>query len=188
MRADPQTLIASLLGAVNQWCRREGLSRETVSQLIVEAHERIDGPTTTGIKFESDRDTYRRMATNSERIFRWLNDATKETNLLPANFIPSILAALPDDLKIQVLGELLVPLGVSVSLIANEPSDGGVFQHVQAVMKEGGEAQQALVYLLDDTNQDRLKIAHREVCDLLGAGGRALCLIEQKMIEESKTS
>lgn len=41
MRSESHTLISTLLGVVNQWRRREGWSRETVVQHIVEAHERI---------------------------------------------------------------------------------------------------------------------------------------------------
>lgn len=41
MRNESHTLISTLLGVVNQWRRREGWSRETVVQHIVEAHERI---------------------------------------------------------------------------------------------------------------------------------------------------
>ncbi|TPG76330.1 hypothetical protein [Pseudomonas arsenicoxydans] len=187
MRTEPQTLVAQLLSAVNQWRKREDWGRATAAQVIVEAHERINGPEITAIRFEPPtRDTHERMRVNADRIFRWLDDSTKDTNLLPANFIQSILAALPADLKIQVLGELLVPLGVSVSLIANEPEKGGVLHHVQAVMKESGEAQQALVYLLDDSNQDRLRFAHRELSESVAAGNRALCLIEQKIIEEGR--
>lgn len=43
MRNESHTLISTLLGVVNQWRRREGWSRETVVQHIVEAHERIQG-------------------------------------------------------------------------------------------------------------------------------------------------
>jgi hypothetical protein len=183
MRAESQTLIAGLLGAVNQWCKREGFGRATVAQLIVEAHERIDGPATTKIHFDrAHLDPHERMRINGEQIFRWLNDATKDTNLLPANFLPSILAALPSDLKLQVLGDLVFPLGVSVHLVADEPVEGDLIHHVQAVMKEDGEAEQALVRLLSNPDQDALKTAHREVSDIVAAGTRAMRALEQKII------
>lgn len=41
------------------------------------------------------------MKVNADRVFRWLDDGTKDTNLVPANFVPSILAALPTDLKVR---------------------------------------------------------------------------------------
>ncbi|EJS3803374.1 hypothetical protein N1Z81_006625, partial [Pseudomonas aeruginosa] len=47
MRSESHTLISTLLGVVNQWRRREGWSRETVVQHIVEAHERIQGALVT---------------------------------------------------------------------------------------------------------------------------------------------
>ncbi|MCS9500340.1 hypothetical protein N1E27_29850, partial [Pseudomonas aeruginosa] len=92
MRTESHTLISTLLGVVNQWRRREGWSRETVVQHIVEAHERIQGALVTGIVFDPPtRDTTERMKVNADRVFRWLDDGTKDTNLVPANFVPSIL-------------------------------------------------------------------------------------------------
>lgn len=121
MRNESHTLISTLLGVVNQWRRREGWSRETVVQHIVEAHERIQGALVTGIVFDPPtRDTTERMKVNADRVFRWLDDGTKDTNLVPANFVPSILAALPTDLKVQALGDILTPLGVSVRLIGGD--------------------------------------------------------------------
>ncbi|HEA6046738.1 TPA: hypothetical protein RXH49_006447, partial [Pseudomonas aeruginosa] len=118
MRSESHTLISTLLAVVNQWRRREGWSRETVVQHIVEAHERINAHIATGIVFDPpSRDAMDRMKANADRVFRWLDDSTKDNNLLPANFLPSILSALPNDLKIQALGDLLTPVGVSVRLI-----------------------------------------------------------------------
>lgn len=105
MRSESHTLISTLLSVVNQWRRREGWSRETVVQHIVEAHERINAHIATGIVFDPpSRDAMDRMKANADRVFRWLDDSTKDNNLLPANFLPSILSALPNDLKIQALG------------------------------------------------------------------------------------
>lgn len=83
MRSESHTLISTLLGVVNQWRRREGWSRETVVQQIVEAHERIQGALVTGIVFDPPtRDTTERMKVNADRVFRWLDDGTKDTNLV----------------------------------------------------------------------------------------------------------
>ncbi|MBN0437935.1 hypothetical protein JTM67_36255, partial [Pseudomonas aeruginosa] len=84
MRNESHTLISTLLGVVNQWRRREGWSRETVVQHIVEAHERIQGALVTGIVFDPPtRDATERMKVNADRVFRWLDDGTKDTNLVP---------------------------------------------------------------------------------------------------------
>ncbi len=90
-----KTWIAIVLDHVNAWRKANGWSRETVVQMIVEAHECTNGPVVTGIKFEPHTaDTFERWKVNADRVFRWLDDSSKDTNLLPTNFIPSILAAM----------------------------------------------------------------------------------------------
>lgn len=103
-----KTWIAIVLDHVNAWRKANGWSRETVVQLIVEAHERTNGPVVTGIKFEPHTaDTFERWKVNADRVFRWLDDSSKDTNLLPTNFIPSILSAMPMDVRLHCMDDLL---------------------------------------------------------------------------------
>lgn len=179
MRSESHTLIATLLGVVNQWRRREGLSRETVVQFIVEAHERLGADTVTQIFFDPpSRDPVERMKANADRVFRWLDDSSKDKNLLPANFTMSVIAALPADLKIQALGDLLTPLGVSVRLM--EPAGGQreVLCMLRTLIKENGEAQQAVAGLVDGADDNELQEAHRELSESMAATGEALQMID----------
>jgi Putative bacterial toxin ydaT len=166
MRNQSQTLIATIRAAVSEWRKREGWSRESVVDAIVQAHESIDGQAVTGIAFDPNtRDTFERMKVNADRVFRWLDDETKDSTLLPANFIPSILAALPMDLRIHVLNQVLRPLGVEAR--GSESVEGGtafdVTSDLRAMMKESGEAQMALLGLSADSSIEELKKALREV-------------------------
>ncbi|MCS7821913.1 hypothetical protein N0019_26535 [Pseudomonas aeruginosa] len=180
MRSESHTLISTLLGVVNQWRRREGWSRETVVQHIVEAHERINAHVTTGIVFDPpSRDAMDRMKANADRVFRWLDDSTKDNNLLPANFLPSILAALPSDLKIQALGDLLTPVGVSVRLIDGVGGEREVLCMLRSLIKENGEAQQAIASLVDGADEGELQEAHRELSESRAATEEALRMIDQ---------
>ncbi|EMH6924414.1 hypothetical protein N0002_24295 [Pseudomonas aeruginosa] len=181
MRTESHTLISTLLGVVNQWRRREGWSRETVVQHIVEAHERIQGALVTGIIFDPPtRDTTERMKVNADRVFRWLDDGTKDTNLVPANFVPSILAALPTDLKVQALGDILTPLGVSVRLIGGDAGQRPeVLCMLRTLIKENGEAQQAVANLVDGADDQELQEAHRELSESRAATDEALRMIDQ---------
>lgn len=181
MRTESHTLISILLGVVNQWRRREGWSRETVVQHIVEAHERIAGPMVTGIQFDPPtRDVPERMKVNADRVFRWLDDATKDTNHLPANFIPSVLAALPADLKVQALGDVLTPLGVSVRLIDDVAGfQPEVLASLQHLIKESSEAQQAVACLVDGATPAELQDAHRELIEAREAVDRGLAMVDQ---------
>lgn len=117
------TLISRLAACVDEWRKSTGMSQQTVVDEIVKAHERINGPAATGIRFEANTDEFNRMHANSQRVWRWLDDKSKDANLLPANFIPSILTALPKDLRYAFLAEMLAPIGIRVS-IADGSDDG----------------------------------------------------------------
>lgn len=122
-KSQKETLISSLLNYVNLWRKSRSWSRETVVQMIVEAHERIEGPAVTDIRFEgSHPDVFMRQKTNADRVFRWLDDSTKDTNLLPANFLPSILAAMPADIRIQCVNELFQCADITVRAIEAMPA------------------------------------------------------------------
>ena len=74
-----KTWIAIVLDHVNAWRKANGWSRETVVQMIVEAHDRMNGQVVTGIKFEPHTaDTFERWKVNADRVFRWLDDSSKE--------------------------------------------------------------------------------------------------------------
>jgi hypothetical protein len=176
MRSNPQkTEIAMLLETVDEWRKREGWSRETVCQEIVGAHERIGGPATTGIRFEPPAtDTYERQKVNAERIFRWLDDKTKDRNLLPMNFLPSILAALPIDLFLKFENSRLQRHGVELRLVEVMPAPKlDVTPHVRSILKEYCEAASALVSIGPDATVDAIKHACRELQEAQDSAGAA---------------
>jgi hypothetical protein len=174
MRNQSHTLIGTLREAVDQWRRREGWSRESVVQAIVDAHQALDAPSTTGITFDPDtRDTYERMKVNADRVFRWLDDVSKDSTLLPANFLPSILAALPLDLRLRCLNAILRPVGMeakSADVVAGAECD--MSRDLKDLMKEGTEAQLALVGVNGDAPLEVLNNALREVVESLDANAR----------------
>lgn len=124
------TLISRLAACVDDWRKSANMSQHTVVDEIVKAHERIDGPAATGIRFEHNADEFNRMHANSQRVWRWLDDKSKDTNLLPVNFLPSILAAMPHDIRYAFLAEMLAPLGVRVALAEHSDEDELNFDHV----------------------------------------------------------
>lgn len=170
------TLIGVVRGAVIQWRKREGWSRESVVQLIVEAHETNDGPLITEIKFDPEtRDTFERSKVNADRVFRWLDDETKDKNLLPANFLPSILAALPLDLRMQCVSELLQPLGLEVcGADGAEEDEFNAMPHIVGLIKESSEAQQSLLALGPDASVAHLEAAHKETRDVVEAAKKTV--------------
>lgn len=179
---DHLTLIAAVRRAVQKWRKRAGWSRETVTQEIVATFDRLDGPLHTGIRFDPDtRDVYERTKVNADRVFRWLDDETKDTNHLPPNMLPFVLAALPVDLRIACVDEFLRPAGLTVRLceVAREAMD--IAKVVQTVIKESGEATCALASLLDGTSPGELETAQRELTESIAVQQDALAQVESAL-------
>lgn len=180
MRNTPQTLISAVREAVSTWRKRERLGIAAVVENIVETHNRLGLDVVTELTFESDRDAHRRMQTNGDRVMRWLDDETKANNHLPANFLPSVLAALPLDLRIECVDRFLLPAGLSV-----RPIDGGgnatVTQTLQAFAKESGEATCAIAALVDGATPAELAVAQRELTESMAAAERALGMVESML-------
>lgn len=163
-----KTLIGIIKAHVIEWRKRQGWSRETVVQVIVETHDRINGPANTGIRFDPQtHDAFERQKVNADRVFRWLDDETKDNNLLPANFTQSILAAMPVDIRLHCVEEALRPLSLSVQR-AEEKDEGGPLNatsHLVKIAKEAGEAQGAVASLIVGASPAVLEIADRELAE-----------------------
>lgn len=175
MRDDSQTLIALLRKYVNLWRVREKASRDTIALAIVAAHEAMNGPAITGICFDPPSgDPYTRAKVMGDRIFRWLDDETKEVNFLPANFIPSVLAALPFDLRLSCINELIYPYNLMAGgcdMAAEGEID--VLLHLAQVTKESAEAAVALTHVAVNPSLEIMETAARELDEAIEAKNRA---------------
>lgn len=178
-----RTLIGQIREVVRVWRVRQGWSRETLVMALVEAHIRLGAEDLTGIRFDPPtRDTYERAKVNADRVQRWLDDDTKDNALMPANFLPSIIEALPLDLLLQLLNELLQHRGLAVHPIAN----GGrgelcVVSALGVVLKEDGESHQALTGLIGNDSQDALTRARTELTESIAAQQAVLQAVEQAL-------
>ncbi|MDT3735542.1 MAG: hypothetical protein ROZ00_04905 [Denitratisoma sp.] len=183
----PLTWIATLRGCIEEWRRDNGWSRETAADMIVQAHERIGGPRATGIVFDPPtRDTFERMRVNADRIFRWLDDVTKDRNHLEANFIPSILAALPEGLRLHALDEMLRPFGIACRTVGGDAAIGDVGPLFRAMLTEGAQAEVAAADLLDGASHEELRIAQREIAEDIAARSRMLEAVESALAAGAK--
>jgi hypothetical protein len=171
MRDSSHTVITGLRIAVNAWRKREGWSRETVVAHIVGQYEKLGGPALTGIVFNPEtRDTYDRAHVNADRVYRWLDDETKDGNLLPANFLPFVLAALPVDLRLQAVDTLLAGTGLHVDVSVGPEGDTSMPQYLRCISKECGEAAAAVADLLGRGENDAtLAAAEKEIAEAVGA-------------------
>lgn len=152
-RATHPSRIAIISDHVEAWRRENRWSRETVADYIVQAHERIGGPEITGIRFEPPTtDTFERMRVNADRVFRWLDDRSKDKNLLPANFEWSVLAALPMDRRLLLANDLMQPVDIAVRGIIEsdaEPTAQEIALHFKDVVEHTALATVAVSHLLD---------------------------------------
>lgn len=152
-RATHPSPIAVIRDHVEAWRRENRWSRETVADLIVQAHIRIGGPVFTGIAFEPPTtDTFERMRVNADRVFRWLDDQTKDRNLLPFNFLTSLLAALPEERRVLLVNDLLHPVCLTVSAVIDGddmPTAEEIAAGFKEVVEHGAQANVAVSLLLD---------------------------------------
>lgn len=178
MHNGTHTLIGILRNYVEIWRKTDGMSRQSVAMLIVEAHERIGGPADTGIEFDPPtRDAYKRVAVNTDRVYRWLDDVTKETNFLPANFVKSILAALPRNLCTRAIDDYLRDLGLATRQIIDDHHAPSPAQ-LKLLIKEAAEAAAAYTDLLDRSTREELLEAQRQLTDLYSVIRAALHSVE----------
>lgn len=177
MRNESQpTLISIVRAAVSEWRRREGWSRESVVDEIVQKHLEINGPAVTGITFDPQtKDTFQRMKVNSDRVFRWLDDESKDCTLLPANFLPSILAALPSDLQLQCIGQILRPLGLEVCRAESAAAESfNPAVHASSLIKEGAEAATKMLNIGANPSPVELEQVRKELTDVVECAAETL--------------
>jgi hypothetical protein len=163
MKQAPQTQapVAILRAEIEAWRTASRMSREAVAIVIVEAHEAGGADAATEILFDFGGDAFDRARKSAQKIFRWLDEGN-----LPANMIPSILAALPMERRLNCLGQMFCPMGIEVRHVG-AGGDGSldVAAHLPRVMKEAGEAQLALVHLPADASDADLLAAHKELTE-----------------------
>lgn len=188
MQNTPHTLISVLKNHVEQWRKENDFSRETAAAYIVEAHEELGLDVATGLRFDPHiKDAYERMKVNSCRIYRWLDDVTTDKNLLPANFIPSVLAALPMARRVACVSEMFLLVGVVASasdVIAEEELD--VNRHLPGIMKETHEALQSVVQLNSGIDEKNLLSAHQEIDEAIQSMTRFQRLVKRAIAVRSK--
>jgi hypothetical protein len=162
-----KTRISVIREHVTAWRQAEGWSREATALAIVEAHVRSGGPARTGIHFEpGSGDSFTAAKTFADRIFRWLDDETKDTNFLPANFEDSILLAMPVSRRMACVDEQLRLLGLACrSLDGAADVEIDVHAHLCSVIKEDADSHEALANAMAIRSPEALQRAHKEISE-----------------------
>lgn len=185
-----KTLIGIIREHVIAWRRAENWSRETVAGVIVELHQASNH--STGIVFEPQtKDAFEIREVNAQRIFRWLDDESKGGNLLPANFIPSILTAMPVERRLMCASEIMVSIGLGACLPC-EGEDGELnINHIFEAQLEDIDAMQAATAAIQNPTAENLDVAERKLArsqkrkerlHKLIAGARKACALTKAAI------
>lgn len=176
-----KTVIALVLEHVTSWRKSLGWSQSTAVDSIIEAHAAIGADVATEIHFEPSRpgrDETTRQKVNAERVFRWL-DESKENNLLPVNFLPSILAALPVEARVELANEILAPCGlVCRARDSRDESGFDALAHLEVFLKEFPEAKQAIMRAATCGKLETKLETLREIDDVIVAANRARVELE----------
>lgn len=185
-----RTAIATVREHLEDWRRENRWSRETLADQLVQAHERLGFDDVTDIRFDPPtRDTFERLRVNADRIYRWLDDTTKDRNLLPANFICSMLAALPMDRRLALVDALLGSVDLAAREVIDEVSFGFdpaaegadqtvvVMRHFRDVVTTAADAQVSMAQLTDGVHAGEPEAATASLSRMAAAGQRAMALM-----------
>jgi len=172
--------IANVLrNEIEAWRRAGSISREAVGVMVMEAHEQLGGEAATGVDFGFVGDAYTQAKKAAQKLFRWLDvDGT-----LPAGMVSSILAALPLDVRLHCLNQMLRPLGVearSLEQVAPARFDG--LGHLRTMIKESAEAQSAVVTAASTQTPESIRIAIKEVSESIQVEANAKRSLEAALL------
>lgn len=167
MRSESQkTKLAHLMTYIDKWRERVG-SRESVAVAIVEAHIAAGFNTRAKLHFDTQGDSFILAKNAADRIFRWLDDKTKDGNFMPANFEDSILLAMPEDLRLAYLNDWLRTFGMAAKAVHEGDSDICISALLPSVIKESSEATFAMASLPADPTTADLDAADREFAEAI---------------------
>lgn len=168
-RAHKKSWISIVADHVDIWRSSNKWSLETTAEAIVNTYQEVYPNGLPGIdEFSNVSDVFTRNRTNATRIFRWLDDRTKDKNFLSANFLSVIVQALPDDIRLHCLNEMLRPMDIVSESVEQQvkTAEDKPISHLKALIKEGSEACGALTDLLDGETYEELTKAQQELAEL----------------------
>lgn len=183
-----ETWIDCLKRYLRVWKRRGDYSDATICDFIVQAHAVAGLDAKTGIRFTpGSADEYNRQKANAARIMRMLNEEpnTAGEAVAAINMLPSILAAMPGDLRIDFLNEYIAPMGLSVRGVETDAGDTlNATGHLVNIARENAEAQSAIANLIDGATPEELAKADRELSDAVDAAVAARADVRQQMNQQ----
>lgn len=176
-----KTVIGVIRDHVDMWRKRQGLSHQAAASELVSIYFQHRFDRVWPIDFRQSGDAYMATKANSERIWRWLDDQTKDSTLLPVNFVQVVLLALPADIRLMCVAEMLAPVAISPVLqVADTPAESHT-ELLVASARESGEAVAAMAGLSESTPVGELKRAQAEILQAIAAQQAALRHVEARL-------
>src|SRR5690606_20530278 len=180
-----KSVTAFIKDMLDGWRKIHGWSQSTVVAEVVAAHKAIDAERSTEIVFEEERrgrDLTHCQRINMQRVYRWLESDDDGPGNMPANFLPSVLAALPVDLRVQLANEILAPCGLAVRAL-NDADDAGFdpMEHLGRFLVEFPEAQQAMMKVAGCDSRETALATMKELDDVVRVAKEARDGIEAKL-------
>ncbi|WP_018435328.1 hypothetical protein [Paraburkholderia atlantica] len=177
-----KTRIGIIRDHVAAWRKENGWSRETAAAEIVEAHERIGGHLSGAIVFDRHPDVYTTQKNHADRIWRWLDDESKENNLMPANFENSILAALPMARRVELLNEILGQIECTArARHSDATAQLNAHELVQTIIRANHRTEADATDLLDGVDPGELPRLHSSLVEDIRIKQRSLRVVESAL-------
>lgn len=176
---------------ISRWLERNGVSQSVVAQEIVEEFRRVGLDKTLQIEdifFMNTDDVFTDVNTNRQKIFRWLglldNGSKKSVGRL---FLveQAIVGAMPTEIRLDYLNEVFSDSCTCFSTDSMDRSYSKLdrSQVAESMIKEGSEAQIALLRLGENPSSEQVKEAYIELKESVATNLEVLDLIEEKYPE-----
>ncbi|WP_322070958.1 hypothetical protein [Paraburkholderia bannensis] len=174
--------IAAIKAVITEWKDARRWSRETAVEQIVDAHERIGGERRVRVEFSAHQDEPTRQKTNADRVYRWLDDDESDRNLLSVNMLPSVLAALPIDLRIAIANEILAPAGLTTRVIeSTDIDDVNAQEIIRSIVRANHRTEAAAADLLDGIDPGELPRLRNSLIDEISMKKTLVVSVEAAM-------
>lgn len=180
-----KSVTAFIRDMVDGWRKIHGWSQSTVVAEIVAAHKAIDAERSSEIVFEEERrgrDLTHCQRINMQRFYRWL-ETEDGPGHMPANMLPSVLAALPVHLRVQLANEILEPCGLAArALNGDADRDFDPMSHLTQFLVEYPQAKQALLKMATCKSGETAMATIQELDDVIRVTTEARNAIEASML------
>lgn len=150
-----------LVRHLTEWMGQNRWSKATVVDQIVVAHKQIGGQAHSGVYFEPhSADEYNRMKANCTTFFRYVEDDDGEKNLF--DILPSVLAAMPMELRLSFVSQYLRPAGLVVRPADETSEEGFTMEIALDTQSAAYDALRAVSTAALHPTPENLEIAERE--------------------------